>query len=121
MPKSPSDLVFMDDPILYLREKFHLFVTIAKRDPVEAIRFVPEIASLIGVGIVSTIILIVSSLAGPAAEAAPSKEQVKAKTQEAKDAAEKTKDQVTAAVASGADKAREEVNKRTTRSTSAEQ
>lgn len=114
-PQSPSDLVFMDDPVLYVKEKFNLFVEIAKRDPVEAVKFVPEIAGGLAVGALTLIVLLVGAIGG-GAKAAPSKEQVKAKAQQAKDQAQKTKDQVADAVASGADKAKDEVNKRTTRS-----
>ena len=34
-PKSPSDLVFKDDPVLYVKEKLNLFIEIAKRDLAE--------------------------------------------------------------------------------------
>ncbi|KAH0544207.1 hypothetical protein FGG08_001652 [Glutinoglossum americanum] len=43
-PKSPSDLKFLDDPVYYVREKVDLFLTIAKNDPIQAIKFVPEVA-----------------------------------------------------------------------------
>ena len=109
IPKSPSDLKFMDDPVVYVREKFDLFMEI------EAVKFVPEIAGGLAVGVVTLLIVIVG-LVGGGAKAAPSKEQVKAKANEAKDAAQKTKEQVADAVASGTDKAKEEVSKRTTRS-----
>ena len=120
-PKSPSDLKFMDDPVLYAKEKFNLFIEIAKRDPVEAIKSVPEVFGALGVGAVTLIALLVGIFAG-GAKAAPSKDQVKAKGKEAQDAAAKAKDQAADAVTSGIDKAKEEVNKRTTRSAaSAEQ
>jgi len=114
-PKSPMDLSFMDDPVYYMREKFQLFVEIAKRDPVEAVRFVPEVAGALGVGALTLLVLLVGAL-GAGSTAAPSKGQVKDKAQQAKDAAQRTKDQVADAVASGADQAKDEVNKRTTRS-----
>jgi calnexin len=115
-PKSPSDLVFKDDPIAYVKEKFDLFLTIAKQDPVEAIKFVPEIAGGIGALVVVLIAFVVGaiSLSSPAA---PSKEDIKKATQKAKDTAANTKDQVTDAVASGADAVKAEASKRTTRST----
>ena len=111
-PKSPSDLNFMDDPVTYVREKFDLFVEIAKRDPVEAVKFVPEIAGGLAVGAVTVILLLVG-LVGGGAKAAPSKAEIDAKAKAAKEQAVKTKDQVADAVASGADKAKDEVNKRT--------
>nr|POF25991.1 calnexin like [Quercus suber] len=114
-PKSPTDLVFMDDPVTYIREKVELFITIAKRDPVEAVRFVPEVAAGGAVAIV-TLLLLLGGLIGGGAAAAPSKEQIKAQADKAKAQAQKTKDQVADAVASGVQSAQDEVNKRTTRS-----
>lgn len=114
-PKSPNDLVFKDDPVLYIKEKFNLFVDIAKRDPVEAIKFVPEIAGGLGVIVVTLVAIIASALVGGGG--APSKEQVKTQAKKAKDAAVDAKDKAAEAVSSGAEKAQAEVNKRTTRST----
>lgn len=115
-PKSPSDLKFMDDPVLYVREKVELFITIAKRDPMEAVRFVPEVAAGGAIGLI-TILLLLGGILGGGAAAAPSKEQIKAQAEKAKASAQKTKDQVVDAVASGVQSAQDEVNKRTNRST----
>ena len=114
-PKSPSDLVFKDDPVTYVKEKFDLFLTIAKRDPIEAIKFVPEIAGGLGALVVVLIAFVVGaiSLSSPAA---PSKEDVKKAAQKVKDSAASAKDQAVDSVSSGADAAKAEVNKRTTRS-----
>ncbi|KAK3706297.1 hypothetical protein LTR37_012812 [Vermiconidia calcicola] len=113
--ESLSDLNFMDDPGTYMKEKFNLFVDIAKRDPVQAAKTVPEVAGAVAVGFVSLLAILIGAIGG-GAKAAPSKEQIKQKANEAKTQAEKTKDQVADAVASGTDQAKEEVNKRTTRS-----
>jgi calnexin len=112
--KSPSDLVFKDDPVRYVKEKTALFIEIAKRDPVEAVKFVPEVAGGIGVLAVTLLVLLVSVVLGSGA--APSKEQVKTQAKRAKDAAVDAKDKAADAVATGAEKAQAEVNKRTTRS-----
>ncbi|KAK5108840.1 hypothetical protein LTR62_007730 [Meristemomyces frigidus] len=114
-PKSPMDLNFMDDPVFYVKEKVQLFFEIAKRDPMEAVRFVPEVAGGLAVGVL-TLLLIVGGLLGGGAAAAPSQEQMKAKANQAKAKAQEVKDQVADAVASGADQAKDEVNKRTSRS-----
>ncbi|KAF2750772.1 Calreticulin-domain-containing protein [Sporormia fimetaria CBS 119925] len=111
--KSPSDLVFKDDPVRYVKEKTALFFDIAKRDPVEAIKFVPEVAGGLGVIAVTLLALLISTIAAPAA---PSKAQVKAAAQKAKNAAVDAKDKAAEAAATGAEKAQAEVNKRTTRS-----
>jgi calnexin len=113
--KSPSDLVFKDDPVRYVKEKTALFIEIAKRDPVEAIKFVPEVAGGIGVLAVTILALLASILIGSGA--APSKEQVKVQANKAKDAAVDAKDKAAEAISTGAEKAQAEVNKRTTRST----
>jgi len=109
--KSPLDLVFLDDPVFYIKEKWELFNELFKRNPVEAIKFVPEVPGAIAVGVLALLAILIG-LVGGGAKAAPSKEQVKASAQKAKDAAEKTKDQVTAAAASGAEKVQNEVKKR---------
>jgi calnexin len=115
-PKSPSDLVFKDDPITYVKEKFDLFLTIAKRDPIEAIKFVPEISGGLGALVVALVVFVVSaiSLSSPAA---PSKEDIKKAAQKAKNTAANAKDQAADAAASGADTVKAEVNKRTMIST----
>ena len=109
------DLNFKDDPVYYIKEKFDLFLTIAKRDPIEAIKFVPEIAGGLGV-LAVTVFVIVVSLATMGSGAAPTKEQVKDAAKKAKDATVEAKDKAAEAVASGAEKAQAEVNKRATRS-----
>ncbi|KAK3626350.1 hypothetical protein LTR56_019825 [Elasticomyces elasticus] len=140
-PKSPMDLNFMDDPVFYVKEKTQLFFEIAKRDPMEAVRFVPEVAGGLAVGLISVLLLVGGLLGGGSAAAAkaPSAEEIKrkaqeganavkknvpstqeelkAKAQQGLDQANKLKDDVAARVASGTDQARDEVNKRSTRST----
>ena len=109
---SPLDLNFMDDPVLFVKEKVTLFIELAKKNPVDAVKFVPEVAGAIGVGLLTLLIVLV----GAGSSAAPSKEEVKKQAQQTKASAQKTKDQVAEAVATGADNVKEEVNKRTTRS-----
>jgi calnexin len=110
-PKSPLDLKFTDNPALYVREKLDLFITIFKRDPVQAIQFVPEVAGALGVLAVTIIALLLGALGGGAA-AAPSKEQVKAKVQKAKNATIDAKNQVVEGVTSSAQAAKSEVQQR---------
>lgn len=115
-PKSPMDLVFMDDPVLYIREKLDLFLTIAKRDPVQAIQFVPEVAGAIGVLAVTIIALLIGAI-GAGGAAAPSKEQVKTQAQKAKKSTVDAKNTVVENVTSSAQLVQEEVKQRNTRST----
>ncbi|MBE7181762.1 MAG: hypothetical protein INR71_11255, partial [Terriglobus roseus] len=112
---SPLDLNFMDDPVAYVKEKFELFVELAKHDPVVAAKTVPEIAG----GAVAVVLLVIGILAGGifgGAKAAPSKEQVKSAADKAKASATEIKDKAAEAIATGTEKAQSEVNKRTTRS-----
>lgn len=139
-PKSPSDLKFLDDPILYVREKVQLFLTIAQKDPIQAVKFVPEVAGGIGVLIVTLIAVIIGALGTSGATAPPqvkkavegAKEnllaakdkvaeaatspQVKKAVESAQESLVVAKDRVTEAATSGAEKIQAEANKRTTRS-----
>lgn len=112
-PKSPSDLKFLDDPLLYVREKVELFLTIAKDSPIEAIKFVPEVAGGAGILAVTIIAIVIGSLGSKGAKPPP---QVKKAAEKVKQAAVEAKDTVADAAASGAEKAQTEVNKRATRS-----
>jgi calnexin len=114
-PSSPMDLNFMDDPVTYVKEKLDLFVTLAKKDPVEAIKFMPDVAGVIGGGVVLVLAILVGAL-GMGGAAAPSKEDIKKTAQKAKDSALDAKDKAVDAAASGIDQAKSEMNKRTTRS-----
>jgi len=114
-PKSPMDLKFTDDPVFYMQEKLDLFLTIAKRDPMQAIQFVPEVAGAAGV-LVLTILALLFGVIGVGSKAAPSKEQVKAKSQELKEKATEVKDRASEQVSSSAEVVQDEARKRTTRS-----
>ncbi len=110
--KSPNDLKFLDDPKTYVLEKLDLFLTIAKRDPLEAVKFVPEIAGGLAAIFVTFIALVVGILtpATPPPAAKKVAADAKAKTKDAKDKAP-------AATATGADTGKE-ATKRATRSQS---
>ncbi|KAI1617345.1 calnexin [Exophiala viscosa] len=119
IPKSPSDLKFLDDPVTYVKEKLDLFITLAKKDPVEAIKFMPEVAGGIGGAVALLFAILFGLFGGAAASQAPSKEDIKKTAQKAKDAAVDAKDQAVDAAATGAQAVQAEVNKRTTRSSAA--
>ncbi|KAK2610575.1 hypothetical protein N8I77_003993 [Diaporthe amygdali] len=112
--KAPSDLKFLDDPVTFIKEKVDLFLTIAQKDPIEAIKFVPEVAGGIGavlVTVIAVVVGIVSSLGGGNAPPA-----VKKAAADAKDKAAEAKDKVAAAASSGAEAVKDNTTKRTTRS-----
>ncbi|UNI14838.1 hypothetical protein JDV02_001427 [Purpureocillium takamizusanense] len=111
-PKSPSDLKFGDDPVLYIKEKLDLFLTIAKKDPIEAIKFVPEAAG----GIVAVVVTLIAIIVGLVS--AGSSPAVQKAATDAKDKAKEVKDKAATAAATGAEKAKGEATKRSTRSQS---
>ena len=112
-PESPLDIKFMDDPVKYIREKVDLFWALAQKDPVEAIKTLPEVAGGIGALIVTILALIVGVMSMSGASPSP---QVKNAAQKVKQSAMDTKDQVVDAANTATEKAQAEINKRTTRS-----
>lgn len=112
-PKSPSDLNFLDDPKTYIQEKLDLFLTIAKKDPLEAIKFVPEIAGGLA-AIFVTFVALIFGLVGLGSSPAPAAKKVAA---DVKEKAKDVKDKAASAAATGADTAKE-ATKRATRSQS---
>lgn len=112
-PESPLDLKFTEDPVTYVREKVDLFYTLAKKDPVQAIKTLPEVAGGIGALAVTIIALIVGIMGLTGGSPPP---QVKKAAEKAKQTAIDTKDQVADAATTAAERAQAEVNKRTTRS-----
>ena len=112
-PKAPGELSFKEDPVTYIREKVDLFYNIAKDDPVEAIKELPEVAGGIGALIVTVIALIVGIFSLGSGGAPP---QAKKAAEKVKEAAVDAKDQAVDAATTGAEKVQSEVNKRTTRS-----
>jgi calnexin len=110
VPKSPSDLKFLDDPVLFIKEKLELFITIFQKDPVEAVKFVPEVAGGIGAIILTFVVTLIALLSG--GSAAPAAKKV------ATDAKSKSADAKGEATATGADTGKSDATKRTTRSQS---
>lgn len=115
-PKSPFETSFTEDPINFVKQKVDLFVTIAKHDPIEAIKFVPEVAIGAGVGALT----LLGVLVGLLSMGSPAPEKAKKAGKNAKAAAKDGKDKVASAAASAVDQGKSEVSKRTTRSTASE-
>ncbi|KAI1265653.1 Calreticulin-domain-containing protein [Xylariaceae sp. FL1019] len=108
-PASPSDLKFLDNPVFYIKEKLDLFLTIAAKDPVEAIKFVPEVPA----ALVSLVVLVIGGILALTGGSTP--EPVKKAAADVKETAEKAAE----AVATGADKGVEKVKEATKRNTRA--
>lgn len=113
------DLSFKDDPVKYMKEKLELFIAIARKDPMEAVRFLPEVAGGIVVVVVTVLALLVGAVGFGTSSSAPSKDDAKKAAEKAKDKAVDVKDQASDAASSGIESAKAEVNKRTTRSSGA--
>ncbi|TVY78190.1 Calnexin-like protein [Lachnellula suecica] len=111
--KSPSDLVFLDDPVHYIKEKLDLFFTIAQNDPVQAVKFVPEAAA----GLAGVLVTLIAVIIGVVSMGGSTPAPVKKAAEKTKAAATDAKDKVAEAVSTGAEKAGE-ATKRATRSTS---
>jgi calnexin len=112
---TPDGLSFKDDPITYSKEKLTLFLNLAKQNPIDALKSVPEVTAAIGV-LLLTIVAIVVSQISATENIAVAKEKTKEAAKKAKEVAADAKDKAAEAVATGAEKAQAEVNKRTTRS-----
>jgi calnexin len=110
-PSSPTDLNFKEDPVKYIREKVELFITLAKKDPLEAAKVVPEVAGAFALTALTLIALILTSLS----PAAPTQQQVKDAAKKTKGAATDAKDKAAEAVTTGAEKAQAEVQRRSGR------
>lgn len=106
-PKPSSDLTFLEDPVLYMKQKLDLFVTIAAKDPIEAVKFVPEIPTAIG-GLLVTLIALIGVFTMGGSAPAP----VKKAAADAKEKAKEGKDKAAAAVATGAENVKNEAKKR---------
>ncbi|KAF2674177.1 calnexin [Microthyrium microscopicum] len=111
-PSAPID--FKKDPVGFVKQKAEAFITAAKADPIKAAQEMPEVAGVLGVTALTILALILTALS----PSAPSKEQIKAKANKAKDAAEKAKDKAAEAISSGVDQAKD-ATKRSTRSSTA--
>jgi calnexin len=110
-PTLPSDLNFKEDPVKYIREKVELFITLAKKDPLDAAKDVPEVAVGFGVILLTVISLLLTALS----PAAPSKQQVKDAAKKAKGAAVDAKDKAAEAITTGAEKTQAEAQRRSNR------
>ena len=118
--ESPSELSFMEDPVNFIRTKVDLFYTMARNDPVQAVKYMPEVAGGIGAVAATVIALLVALVSLGTSSSAPSakeaQDKLKKAAEKAKDAATDAKDTVVDATTTGADKLTDSVSKRSTRS-----
>lgn len=102
------------DPVKYVTGRINLFIDLVKADPIHGLKTVPEVTGTIGVIVVSLLLLLIGG--GTTAAQSPA---VNDAAKRAKEQAVDAKDKAAEAVSSGAEKAQNEVNKRTTRSSGA--
>ncbi|EPE04709.1 calcium-binding protein precursor cnx1 [Ophiostoma piceae UAMH 11346] len=112
-PEASSDLVFQEDPVLFIKTKINDFLALAVEDPVLAVKQVPEVPGAIA-AILFTLLAGIFILGGSSAAAAPAKGKAAAATADSK-----SKDKADATAASGVETASKEgAVKRATRSQS---
>lgn len=112
--KNAGEKGFMEDPVNFVKEKLDLFITMAKADPIEAAKLMPEVAGSIGMAVVTVIAVIVGAF-GLGSKSPKVQEGAK----KAKEAATDAKDKAAESVTTGAEKVQAEASKRTTRSSAA--
>jgi calnexin len=105
-PGSPSDLSFKDDPVTYVKEKLGLFLVLAQRDPINAIKFLPEVAGGIA-AVAVTLIALIIGLVGLGASSPAVKETAQAGKDKAKKATDKAVAKITEIVDDAQDKVAE--------------
>jgi calnexin len=110
--KAETSVSFTEDPVTYVREKVDTFITLAKQDPIQAVKMVPEVAGGIGAILLATILFVVGAIG--ASSPAPAKVVEKGKA-----AANVAKEKTAEAVSTAADNAKG-ATKRATRSAAAE-
>lgn len=103
-----TSVTFKEDPVTYVREKVDHFVGLAKEDPVNAVKQVPEVAGGLGAILVTMILVIVGAVGASSPAPAPVKK--------GKEAAKATTEKASEAVSSAAETAKGGATKRTTRS-----
>lgn len=75
--KKEGALSFKESPVEYTREKIDLFISIARQDPIQAAKVVPEVAGGLGALLLTLILIVVGAigLSSPAPAPAAKKQQ----------------------------------------------
>jgi calnexin len=101
---------FLEDPISYIKQKIDLFVTLAQHDPIQAAKFVPEVAGgllAFALGVIVLLVSIVTASTTPAV-----KEKVKETGKKAKETVSDAADKVAEAASTGAESVQQQATKR---------
>ncbi|KAK2738749.1 hypothetical protein FQN57_006916 [Myotisia sp. PD_48] len=102
-PEVEGEVKFTEDPIKYVRSKVDLFIQLAKVNPVEAIKEVPEVAGGLGALLV-TVLLVVFGAIGISNSPTPAAKK--------ENVAKEDSSKASGTVASGADSGKGEAKKR---------
>lgn len=81
---------FRENPVAYVRDKADLFITLAKADPIHAVKTVPEIAGGLGALLLTLVLIIVGAISISTPAAAPAGKKAEKGKEAAKDKAEAT-------------------------------
>lgn len=100
---SPSDLNFLKDPVNFVKEKLSLFLTIAQKDPIQAIKFVPEVAGGLGALLVTFIAIVISFFCLGGSSGNQKKIESSGSKGQAQDAKQKAADTASEGITTGAD------------------
>lgn len=106
--EASTSVSFKEDPVTYVREKVDSFIGLAKEDPINAVKQVPEVAGGLGAVLVTMILIVVGAIGASSPAPAPVKK--------GKETAKATKEKAGEAVSSAAETSKGGATKRTTRS-----
>ncbi|KAJ6014473.1 Calnexin [Penicillium herquei] len=107
-PAEGTTTTFQDDPVTFVRQKVDFFVNLAKEDPINAVKTVPEVAGGLFALLLASILVVVGAISS--SSPAPSAEK------KGKQPASAPKEKAGEATSSSADTGKGGATKRTTRS-----
>ncbi|EFW18685.1 hypothetical protein D8B26_005506 [Coccidioides posadasii str. Silveira] len=104
-PSTDSGLNFKDDPVKYIRSKVDQFILMAKDNPVEAVKTVPEVAGGLAALLITLILVVFGAIGLSSPAPAPAKK-------DAGKGKEKAKEKAAEAVSTGAENIKAGATKR---------
>lgn len=105
-PAEGTTVTFKDDPVTFVRQKVDFFVGLAKEDPINAVKTVPEVAGGLLALLLTSILIIVGAVGSSSPAPAP----------KGKQAESSSKEKTGQATSSSADTGKSGATKRNTRS-----
>jgi calnexin len=105
-PAEGTTVTFKDDPVTFVRQKIDFFVGLAKEDPINAVKTVPEVAGGLLALLLTSILIIVGAIGSSSPAPAPKGKQAEVSS----------KEKAGQATSSSADTGKSGATKRNTRS-----